>query len=81
MRIDVRYFAAARETAGLGAETLEVADGATVGALRQALIARHPALASLEGRVRYAVGERFAGEDTTLEDGDVVALIPPVSGG
>jgi molybdopterin synthase sulfur carrier subunit len=34
----------------------------------------------MEG-VRVAVNEEFCGNDTVLSDGDVVAFIPPVSGG
>ena len=31
--------------------------------------------------VMTAVNEEFAGEDDVLSDGDVIAFIPPVSGG
>ena len=81
MRIEILYFAAAREAAGLPAETLEVADGATVEALRATLDARHPGLSPVSRTARFAVGERFAPASQRLAPGDVVALIPPVSGG
>jgi molybdopterin converting factor subunit 1 len=81
VNVDVRYFAAAREAAGREAETLALAEGATVAVLRERLFAAHPDLGALRAGLRFAVGERFAEADTTLADGDRVALIPPVSGG
>lgn len=81
MRIEILYFAQAREAAGRPAEPLDVTEGATVNELRATLCARHPRLAGLPPETRFAVGERFASESHRLEDGDVVALIPPVSGG
>lgn len=81
LRIQVLYFASAREAAGVGAETVEVPEGARVAALRALLGARHPRLADAWPTTRFAVGERFAADDDPLGPGAVVALIPPVSGG
>jgi molybdopterin converting factor subunit 1 len=81
MRVTVRYFAAAREAAGLEGETADLPDAATVETLRRWLRARHPALAPVEAACRYAVDEAFAAPATRLREGAVVALIPPVSGG
>ena len=81
MNVDVRYFAAAREAAGREAESVALEEGATVAALKDRLFALHPDLRALERGLRFAVGERFAAVDTSLTHGDLVALIPPVSGG
>lgn len=81
MRIEVLYFAAARDAAGRPSEALEVGDGETVAGLRGVLAGRHPALAGTLAASRLAVGEAFAAEDRRLEPGDVVAVLPPVSGG
>jgi molybdopterin converting factor subunit 1 len=81
MRLEVLYFAGAREAVGRPSDVVDVPDGTTVAALRGALATRHPALARLLPSARLAVGERFAPESRPLADGDVVALIPPVSGG
>ena len=81
MRIDVLYFAAAREAAGTPSEAVDVPSATTVGALRPWLAAHRPALVGVLGASRLAVGERFAPETHALADGDVVAVIPPVSGG
>ncbi|MBK7861725.1 MAG: molybdopterin converting factor subunit 1 [Archangiaceae bacterium] len=80
-RLEVRYFAAARERAGCSAEAVELPTPATVAALTAALGARHPALAPLLKHLRVAVNHEFRGPDDALQAGDEVALIPPVAGG
>ena len=81
MNVDVRYFAAAREAAGLETESLPLPEGATVAVLRDRLFGLHPDLCALAAGLRFAVGERFADLDAPLAAGDQVALLPPVSGG
>ena len=81
MKLTVKLFAAARELAGRGEVDVELPAGATVGELRAALVATAPTLASLAQRSMIAVNEEYASNATTLNDGDVAALIPPVSGG
>lgn len=82
MRIEVLFFAAARERAGTGAQTITLPDGADLDALIGALTARYPALEPLWPHVRLAVDEAFvADRGAPLADGATVAVIPPVSGG
>ena len=81
MRLTVRFFAALRERAG--AESLELdnlPEPLDVTALKRELEARHPELGSLD-HVRGVVGTSYVRDDTALEDGAEVALLPPVSGG
>lgn len=76
MQVSVRLFAGLRERAGTGARELELADGATVADVWPQLdLGDEPA------GLLYAVNRRYAATDAQLADGDVVALIPPVSGG
>jgi molybdopterin synthase catalytic subunit len=76
VQVSVRLFAGLRERAGTGARELELADGATVGDVwRELELGEEPA------GLLYAVNRRYAGAEAVLADGDVVALIPPVSGG
>lgn len=76
MRVQIRLFAGLRDRAGAEEVTLELADGALVS----------DALSELqwltgETRVVMAVNREYATPDLTLQPGDELALIPPVSGG
>jgi molybdopterin converting factor subunit 1 len=80
--ITLLFFAAVRERAGTGQEQLDLpADVRTVGDLPALIERLHPSLAGSLVNVRYAVNETFADAETPLSTGDVVAVIPPVSGG
>jgi molybdopterin converting factor subunit 1 len=81
MRVDVLYFQVLRELAGTPGETLQVSDGATAGDVAAAAIALHPRLAPMRPSMLLAVNEEWARADRAVSDGDVVALMPPVSGG
>jgi molybdopterin synthase sulfur carrier subunit len=81
-RIKLLYFAALKERLGresddlvLPPEVIRVAD------LPGFLPTFRPLLHGALGSVRIAVGDEFAAPDRELVDGDVVALLPPVSGG
>jgi molybdopterin synthase sulfur carrier subunit len=83
MRVQVRYFAALREALG-PAEMLELPGAATVGALRDLLLARSArhAEALARGRaVRCALDQAMCDEAQPLHDGAEVAFFPPVTGG
>ena len=76
------YFAGVREALGRAEEALVLPDDVrTVAELPAFLERAHPVLAARLGAVRFAVNEAFADPDTALVAGDVVAVIPPVSGG
>jgi molybdopterin synthase catalytic subunit len=76
VRVSVRLFAGLRERAGTGARELELPDGAKVEDVWRRLdLGQEPA------GLLYAVNQRYAAAGVELADGDVVALIPPVSGG
>ena len=81
MNVTVKLFAAARELAGCCEIELDLPSGATVGALRQALCAASPQLTPLAERSLIAVNEEYRVDSAPVSEGDVAALIPPVSGG
>lgn len=81
--VTVRYFAGIRERLGTGAETLRT-DAATVGGLRDELIARGGAHAEVLARgraVRAALDQVMSDDAAALADGAEVAFFPPVTGG
>jgi MoaE-MoaD fusion protein len=81
MQVRVLLFAALREAAGTRELAVELAEPATVAALRERLAAEHPRLAPLLRNAAVAVNEEYSPGDHPLTERDVVALIPPVSGG
>ncbi len=87
MRVTVRLFASLRDALGNDSFVEEFAEGGegapvTVATLRERLGESHPALRPHLERVAVAVNEEYALDpETTLSDGDTVALIPPISGG
>ncbi len=83
MKVHVRYFASLREALG-ASETVELAEGATVGSLRDTLLAlggRHAELLARGRAVRAALNQQMSDEAALLSDGAEVAFFPPVTGG
>ncbi|MFD2753001.1 molybdopterin converting factor subunit 1 [Comamonas terrae] len=81
--ITVRYFASIREAMGTGSATLQTA-AATVGALREELMAQSGAAAAAltHGKaVRMALNQAMCDGDAEIRSGDEVAFFPPVTGG
>ena len=81
MHVDVRYFAIVRETIGQASEQREVPAGTTAGQLFDALIAEFPRLERMRPLTMVMVNRHYVRDDHILQDGDEIALIPPVSGG
>lgn len=81
MQITVRYFAAHRDISGVTSELLDIPDASTIADVWQLLEQRYPALIPYRNRVLLAQNERFVPGSTPLKASDVVAFIPPVSGG
>jgi molybdopterin synthase sulfur carrier subunit len=85
MRVTVLYFARLREAVGRDREEVQLPAGvATVGALRAWLTARGaPWDEAFTGisRIRAAVAQQMATDETALADGAEVAFFPPVTGG
>jgi molybdopterin synthase catalytic subunit/molybdopterin converting factor small subunit len=80
MRVLVRCFASLRELATDRSE-LMLDDGATVADAWASMVDRYPSLGPHRPYVRAARNGRYAAWEDPLEDDDVLALLPPVSGG
>lgn len=81
MRVTVECYGASARWCGSDAITLELADGATGNDALDALAMRYPDFAARRDTVAIAAGDAIASPIAPLADGDVIALIPPVSAG
>jgi molybdopterin converting factor subunit 1 len=81
MRVTVKLFAILRERANTSELQLDLADRATVADARQVIVQKLPEIAPLLNRVAFAVNRSYVSCESVLDDGDELALIPPVSGG
>ena len=81
MRCHVLLFAGLADAVGTRQIDLELTAGARVVDLLELLGKDHEAIRPRSDRLAVAVNERYVDATTALADGDVVALIPPVSGG
>lgn len=79
--IQVRYFAGAREAAGITAES--VPGPTTAGGLRNELTSRHgPGLGEILPKCALLVaGTRADSDETPVPDGTTVDVLPPFAGG
>ncbi|NJE26242.1 MoaD/ThiS family protein [Thermococcus sp. MV5] len=89
MKVKVRYFARFREISGVNEEIIELSEGSKVSDLIEHIKNLHPELKKEvfgedyddEADVNVSRNGRYASFDEMLEDGDVIALFPPTSGG
>ena len=82
MNVTLLYFAAVRDLVGKDEEKLELPSSvSTITDLAEHITKVHEPLAGRLSSVRFARNETFATNDERIEDGDVIALIPPVAGG
>jgi MoaD family protein len=94
VRIKVRYFTTLRELAGAREEEFCIEEESSLATLiaeisskygAEAYMYLHGSTGRLDPSLKILVNgvdtRRLQGVETTLEDGDVVAVIPPIGGG
>ncbi len=81
MQLKIRLFATLKDKAGHKAIEIELPTPATVDILRERLMVEFPQLASSVPTALVAVNKNFGSPETPINDGDEVAIFPPVSGG
>ncbi|MGN6592212.1 MAG: MoaD/ThiS family protein, partial [Terriglobales bacterium] len=77
MQVKAVLFAVLAERLGVREEWLELPAGATAGDV----LAHYRARLSSEGSILLAVNAEFRPPEAPLNEGDEVALLPPMSGG
>lgn len=81
MKVHLKMFAILRDRSGMAEMDLELPSGATVSKAMEEVAQRFASIADLLPRAGAAVNLAYVARTTTLQDGDELALIPPVSGG
>ncbi len=79
--IKILFFAAAADAIGTTKLEIDLSANASVAELLDRLTASYPGSRDVLGRSAVAVNERYAQRSTRIHSGDIIAIIPPVSGG
>eukprot|EP01134_Creolimax_fragrantissima_P006665 CFRG6665T1 len=83
VQVRLLFFARSRELAGTSETSIQVPKTTTVNNLLKIIVKHYPQLEPVVDSVAVAVNEEFQGNsvELTLTAGDIVAIIPPISGG
>jgi len=81
MRIKVLYFSSIKDKLKKASEEIEISEGKTIKDLKEYLSEKYPDIKNILDKSMFAVNEEYKAETYSLENGDIVAIIPPVSGG
>ena len=81
MKIRVLFFGAARDAVDANPFELSLNAPATVASAFQELVSRFSQLERFGRSLLFAVNQEYATPDTALQEGDELAIFPPVSGG
>lgn len=81
MRVSVLLFAAYREACGTSRMQLDVPERASVDEVYSLLAARHERLGPLRPFTAFARNRELVSGSATVESGDELAFLQPVSGG
>ena len=85
MKIRLKYFSMNKDATGKSEEVMEIdnSEGSrfTLHDLFNHMVGVYPALKDYESDLRFALNLEYVTSTDTVQDGDEVAFITPVSGG
>ncbi len=81
MRVQILFFGLVKDVVGRSQESLEVAEGSSLESVFDNFAERYPKFKELRKSLVLARNQQFSSGAETLEDGDEIAFLPPVSGG
>jgi molybdopterin converting factor small subunit len=81
IRVKVLFFGRLKEVAGVAEEFVELIPGSRIEDLFANFVARHAEFARYRSSVVASRNQEFVAWGTSLDSGDEIAFLPPVSGG
>ena len=81
MKVRAEFYSRLKEIIGAPALEISLRKNATVNDLFDQLKQSYPQLRDFEKSMLFGVGVEFVGRNHVLNDGDVIAIMPPVQGG
>ena len=81
MRIRIKVFASIKDICGFDEKELIVSDSIKVKEVIDLFIKSNENLSGKKDSLLVAVNEEYCRPDRPLEEGDTLAIFPPVSGG
>lgn len=81
MRVRILLFGMLKDIAGKSSDSMDLPEQASVRDVLASYESAIPRFKDSLPSLAFAVNQQYAKADTTLHDGDEVALLPPVSGG
>jgi molybdopterin converting factor small subunit len=81
MKVRAEFYSRLKEIIGASALDLSLPENATVNDLFEQLKERHPQLRDFEKSVLFGIGVEFVDRNQPLNEGDTIAIMPPVQGG
>jgi molybdopterin converting factor small subunit len=81
MIVTLRLFSVLREALGSGLVEVELEEGTTGAELVELLAENQETVKRLQSVIRLAIKDEYVNAGITLNDGDEVAFVTPVSGG
>lgn len=80
MKIQLLFFGITSDLLETSSLNFEIENNCSVESLKNELLVKYPQLKNINSYA-IAVNESYADNSLTLQENDVVAIIPPVSGG
>ncbi|MFY9797885.1 MAG: molybdopterin converting factor subunit 1 [Candidatus Nitrosopolaris sp.] len=81
IKVSVIYFAQVRELTGIREEKIILDKESTLANLISKIEENHPTFLKVKENIQFAVNCNLARKNLSLNEGDQIAVFPPVAGG
>jgi molybdopterin converting factor small subunit len=81
MNVRAEFYSRVKEIIGASALQLSLPENSTVNDLFEQLKESYPQMRDFEKSVLFGIGVEFVDRNQPLNEGDTIAIMPPVQGG